>query len=72
MLVLTRRIGEEIVIGDDIVLKVLEVQGRKVRLGLTVPRDVAVLRQEICDRRTAVGDADEPSGLMRELILCAN
>ena len=70
MLVLTRRIGEEIVIGDDIVLKVLEVHGRKVRVGLTAPRDVAVLRQEICDRLT--DDVDEPSGLMRESMLCAN
>lgn len=72
MLVLTRRIGEEIVIGDDIVVKVLEVQGRKVRLGLMAPRDVAVLRQELCDRRILAGDADEPSGQLRELMLCAN
>ena len=51
MLVLTRRVGEEIVIGDSIRLTVLAAQGNKVRLGVTAPGSVRVDRQEVYDRR---------------------
>lgn len=51
MLVLTRRTGEEIVIGDVIRVTVVEVQGNKVRLGVTAPASVRVDRQEVHDRR---------------------
>ena len=47
MLVLTRRIGEEIVIGGDIRVAVLRVKGKKVRLGITASPSVAVHRQEL-------------------------
>mgnify|MGYP003659042125 CR=1 FL=1 len=49
MLVLARREGEEIVIGDDIVIKVVNVDEKRgiIRLGITAPRDVAVDRKEI-------------------------
>ena len=70
MLVLTRRIGEEIVIDGNIVVRVLDVNGKKVRLGVTAPSDVAVLRQEICERNATVGDAYEPRGRVLELALC--
>jgi len=46
MLVLTRGIGDEIRIGKDIVVKVLDVQGKKVQLGVEAPKDVKVLRPE--------------------------
>ena len=49
MLVLSRLKEEEIVIGDDIRVKILEVRGDKVRLGITAPRDVSVHRKEIYD-----------------------
>jgi carbon storage regulator CsrA len=51
MLVLTRRIDEEIVIAGSIRVKVLAVQGQKVRLGVRAPASVAVDRQEVHDRR---------------------
>jgi carbon storage regulator len=51
MLVLTRKIGTEIVIGDDVRIKVLDIRGEKVRLGIVAPEDVIVDRQEIHDRR---------------------
>jgi carbon storage regulator len=51
MLVLTRKIGTEIVIGDDVRIKVLDIRGEKVRLGIVAPEDVVVDRQEIHDRR---------------------
>ena len=52
MLVLMRRVGESITIGDNIVVKVLDVQGQKVQLGVDAPRDVKVLRPELQDRDT--------------------
>jgi len=47
MLVLSRRKDEDIVIGDDIVVKVVDVRGDKVRLGIEAPRDKAVHRREV-------------------------
>ena len=49
MLVLQRRIEQSIVIGDNIVIKVVEVRGDKVRFGITAPREVPVHRQEVYD-----------------------
>lgn len=51
MLVLTRRIGEEIVIGEDIRVMVVAMNGEKVRIGIAAPRDVTVDRKEVHDRR---------------------
>ena len=51
MLVLTRKIGEEIVIGDNIRVKILGILGGKVRIGIVAPEDVVVDRQEVHDRR---------------------
>lgn len=50
MLVLTRSIGEKIVIGKNIRIKVLECQGGKTRLGIEAPREYSVHREEIYDR----------------------
>lgn len=50
MLILTRRIGETITIGDDISLTVLGVKGLQVRLGIKAPNDVGVHREEIFRR----------------------
>ncbi|CAB4191545.1 CsrA RNA-binding global regulator CsrA [uncultured Caudovirales phage] len=47
MLVLTRKKEEKILIGDDVVVQVLEIRGDKVRLGITAPRDVRVDREEV-------------------------
>jgi carbon storage regulator len=47
MLVLTRRCNEKILIGDDITVTVLDVQGGQVRLGFIAPKEVAIRRQEI-------------------------
>ncbi|MEP3480515.1 MAG: carbon storage regulator CsrA [Fuerstiella sp.] len=49
MLVLSRKKGESIVIGDDIVVTIVEVRGDKIRLGIEAPRDVPVHRKEIRD-----------------------
>jgi len=47
MLVLTRRIGETLVIGDNVTVTVLAVKGSQVRIGITAPREVQVHREEI-------------------------
>ena len=52
MLVLTRRIGESIMVGDNIKIVVLDVHRRQVRLGIESPPDIVVLREEIAQRRT--------------------
>ncbi len=53
MLVLSRKVGECIVIGDSIVLRVVGVRGEQVRLGIDAPRSVAIHRKELLDQVVA-------------------
>lgn len=71
MLVLSRRVGESVVIGDDIVVSVLEVRGDVVRIGVDAPRSVQVRRQELVaqveqlNRAAASPSADAVAGLSK-------
>jgi carbon storage regulator len=62
MLVLTRRVGEVIVIDGDIRVTVVSVAGDRVRLGITAPDYIRVDRQEIHERRAEAADLDHPLG----------
>ncbi len=50
MLILTRRVGETVMVGDDVTVTVLGVKGNQVRIGVNAPKDVAVHREEIYER----------------------
>lgn len=58
MLILTRRIGESIVIGDDVTITVLGVKGNQVRVGVNAPKEVSVHREEIYERIMHEKNAD--------------
>jgi carbon storage regulator len=74
MLILTRRVGESVVIGEDVTVTVLGVKGNQVRIGINAPKTVAVHREEIFERiknGQGTGDrsnSEESSAIPRETL----
>ena len=63
MLILTRRVGETLMIGDDVTVTVLGVKGNQVRIGVHAPADVSVHREEIYERIRAEQESVRLAGI---------
>ena len=59
MLVLSRKLGEKIVIGDNIVITVVKIDRNQIRIGIEAPHDVPVYREEIAPQRAGKGALEE-------------
>jgi carbon storage regulator len=66
VLILTRRVGENIVVGDDIVISVMEVRGDAVRIGIQAPRTVTVHREEVYRELQQANRAAAQSGAVTD------
>lgn len=67
MLVLSRKVGQSVIIGNDIVVRLLEIRGQQVRLGIDAPAEVSVVREElhrsVADANREAADTDQSAEL---------
>jgi len=66
MLVLSRKVGEEIVIGNDIRVRVVSVQGNQIRLGFIAPKDVPIHREELLRPERRTSRLPQPDAIVEE------
>lgn len=68
MLILTRRVGETVMIGDDVTVTVLGVKGCQVRIGVNAPKSVPVHREEIYERIAAENASPPAGGITHDVV----
>ena len=68
MLILTRRVGETVMIGSEVTVTVLGVKGNQVRIGVNAPKDVAVHREEIYERIKREGEDFSPAATTTKVV----
>jgi carbon storage regulator len=61
MLILTRRVGETLMVGDDVVITVLGVKGNQVRIGINAPKEISIHREEVYNRINQAQDVAQNS-----------
>lgn len=66
MLILTRRVGETLMIGDEVTVTVLGVKGNQVRIGVNAPKNVSVHREEIYERIRRERETGEPGAAVED------
>jgi carbon storage regulator len=59
MLIITRRPGQRVMVGDDVIIAVVDVKGANVRIGIEAPKDVPIYREEVLPERAADGPRTE-------------
>ena len=64
MLILSRKVDEKVVIGDDITISIIEIRGDQVRIGIDAPKKVKVFRQEVYDAIKAENEAASKSAVV--------
>ena len=69
MLILTRRVGETLMIGDDITVTVLSVKGNQIRIGVNAPRELPVHREEVYER---IRSAEQPRPPRPQVVVNGN
>src|SRR6267154_1426187 len=62
MLVLTRRVGESVIVGKDATFTLLRVRGNRIRVGINAPREIAIHREEVYERNNRVGPVTDGFG----------
>lgn len=68
MLILTRRVGEKVIIAEDVTVTVLAIKGNQIRIGIDAPRDVQIHREEIYERIRKEKESLKASGVSAKLI----
>ena len=64
MLILTRKVGESLLIGDDVSITILNIRGNQVKIGVQAPKDVSVHREEIYQRIHQIKDENKVSYIL--------
>ena len=60
MLILSRKVGESLIINDNVEIKILEMSHHRIRIGIIAPKEVVVMRKEVLDQKSSTHNPSEP------------